>query len=145
MADLSVTHRNLLRGTIAIAVATVIFYMGSVNWSAALSQGRLNSALFTYLLAVAFALSPYGILVSLLERAKRSTVFQIALFSLVVALPVISFSTSRISHINTGGWDYFVIPFWQLVLLMVLNGLCEIFVPLTESHKLEQPGPKNDS
>jgi hypothetical protein len=143
MATHSVTHRNLIRGTIAAAGATVIFYMGSVNWSETLSQGNQNSALSAYLLAVSAALVPYGILVSLLERAKQSTIFQVTLFSLVIALPIICFSYWRVNNINTGGWDYFVIPFWQVVLLMVLNGLCKFFVPLAESHKLE-PESKND-
>lgn len=143
MAARSVTHRNLIRGTIAASGAMVIFYMGSVNWSDTVSQGHQNSALSAYLLAVSVALVPYGILLSLLERAKQSTIFKVTLFSIVIALPIIGFSFWRLNNINTGGWDYFIIPFWQIVLLMILNGPYKFFVPFAEAHKLES-GSKND-
>jgi len=62
MANRSITHRNFIRGTLAIAVATVILYTDSVDWSANSSQNHLNSTISSYLFSVVFALSPYGIL-----------------------------------------------------------------------------------
>lgn len=123
MATYSDIHRNLLRATIFSVLATVSFYVGGINWTETNLQGHVGS----YLLIVAFALAPYAILVSLLARIKRSVVAQITVFALVVALPVIGFGCLRINAINTGGWDYIIIPFWQVILLMVINGLCDYF------------------
>lgn len=128
MIERSVTHRNLLRSTIAAAVVTAVFYFAEGDWSSALANGEWPMAIFSYLFAVVIALIPYGALVLLLRRARHAPGFQVVAFVPVVALPIIGFGYWRLNEIPTGGVDYLIVPFLQLVLIGILRGLCALFI-----------------
>jgi hypothetical protein len=118
-----VTHQNLVRACKIISVITFVFYAGSVDWS----ERHVLEQLQFHVFLVMFALIPYGILVSLLNRASQSLIFQMVSFCLVSSLSLVSFGYFRLRGIPTGGWDYLLIPVWQLLLLMVLYGFCEFY------------------
>jgi hypothetical protein len=128
MVDLSVTHRNLLLGTIAAATVTSVFYLMDGNWAWAISNNQLPIAIFSALYAVAIALIPYATLVMLLRRGDRSRAFQIVSFLLVVGLPICALIYWRTNAVATGGWDYFIVPIWQLGLEGLLYFVCIMFV-----------------
>ncbi|WP_140910778.1 hypothetical protein [Methylomonas koyamae] len=116
-----VTHQNLVRACKIISGITFVFYVGGVDWSKTHELEQLHVHLFL----VMFALTPYGVLVSSLNRANRSLIFQVVSFCLVSGLSLVSFGYFRLKRIPTGGWDYLLIPVWQLLMLMVLFGFCE--------------------
>lgn len=118
-----VTHQSLVRACKIISGITFILYLGNVDWSEAHELEKLHVHLFL----VMFALAPYGILVSLLNRVNQSLIFQVVSFSLVSGLSLVSFGYFRLKRIPTGGWDYLLIPVWQILLLMVLFGFSELY------------------
>lgn len=120
------THRHLLIGTIFAAMATALYYLTGVEWSYAFSTGHTGSALAAYLIAFAIALLPYGALVFLLRSTRNSRIFQTISFSAFCLLPVIGFGYLRLNHIRTDGWDFFIVPFWQLVLIAVLLAISSV-------------------
>ena len=144
MSERSVTHRNLLRSTIVVAVATAVFYFAEGDWSWAIADGQLPMAMLSYLFAVVIALIPYALLVLLLRRARQSPGFQVVAFVLVVALPVVGFSYWRFNEIPTGGLDYLVIPLWQLVLEGLLRGFCTIFIASAADQQPVEEGVGHD-
>jgi hypothetical protein len=116
----------------AMAAATVVLYVAEGNWSSAVANDKLLLAIYSVVFAIVIALIPYGALVILLRRARQSPVFQVAAFGLVIALPIVGFGYWRINSVATGGWDYFIVPFWQLVLLAVLRGIGAVLLPPAE-------------
>lgn len=128
MAELSITHRNLLLGTIAAVIVTIVFYLVEQNWAWAISNNRLQSVIFGMLYFIVMALIPYAALVMLLRRGKSSQAFQIVSVALVVGLSIYAFSYWRINNVATGGWDYFIVPIWQLGLEGLLYFGCILFV-----------------
>ncbi|WP_415879572.1 hypothetical protein [Methylomonas sp. TEB] len=118
-----VTHQSLVRACKIISGITFIFYVGGIDWSNTHELEQLHVHFFL----VMIALTPYGILVFLLNRANQSLIFQVVSFCLVSGLSMVSFGYFRLKGIPTGGWDYLLIPVWQLLLLMGLFGFFELY------------------
>ncbi|MBO9717594.1 MAG: hypothetical protein J7507_12485 [Pseudoxanthomonas sp.] len=116
-------HRKLLIGTWVAAIGTLAFYATGVDWSWAHATHNLGSSTLAYLVTAAFGLLPYGLLAILISRSSQSPVFRLLSFVLVVALAICAFGWLRLQGIRTDGWDFVLVPVWQLILIATLWGL----------------------
>jgi peptidoglycan/LPS O-acetylase OafA/YrhL len=119
-------YQHILIGTIFAAAITALFYLTGIDWSVAFSTNHMDSALMTYFIALAVALLPFGALLFLLRSTRQSKIFQTISFSAFFLLPIISFGYWRINHIRTAGWDFLIVPFWQLILVVVLLAISSV-------------------
>lgn len=113
-------YRHILIGTIFAAAVTALYYLTGVDWSYAYSTNHMDSALAAYFIALAAALLPFGALLFLLRNTWQSKIFQMISFSAFCLLPIIAFWYWRFNQIRTDGWDFFIVPFWQLILVVAL-------------------------
>ena len=94
-----------------VLALSALFAATGIPW---LSIGA-GAGVGTFLGATAILWLPYFALYSLLSRAKDSPRFQVICF-VGVTLPALLLPFFRLSTTPTGGWEFFIIPFWQLVL-----------------------------
>jgi hypothetical protein len=95
---------------VALALAA-LFAATAIPW---LSVGAGPGA-GAFLGATAMLWLPYFALYSLLVRAKEFPRFQVICF-VGVTLPALLLPFFRLSTTPMGGWEFFIVPFWQLVL-----------------------------
>lgn len=121
-------YRRFRIGTIIALAYTAIFALSDVSWTWASE----NDAVFSSLLSLSALLFvcgiPYTGLLRLLKRSPTFPRFQCIAFCLMVALPLLLLPGFKISGVATAGWQYFLIPFWQLVLYGVLSLVFKILV-----------------
>jgi len=120
--------QQLFFAMLTAALGTAVFYATGIDWSFAHETRTLGPAALAFLMALSFALLPYALLVALLRRTQSSPLFQIASFALFLALPVVAFASWRLNGINTAGWDFLLVPVWQVALLAVLYALSFLVV-----------------
>jgi len=102
---------------------TAAFALSDVSWSWVSEHGAIFSSLLS-LLALLFVCGiPYTGLLRLLKQSPAFPRFQWVAFFLMISLPLLMLPGFKFSGAATGGWQYFLIPFWQLVLygLLVLS------------------------
>lgn len=87
-----------------------------------------------FLGATAMLWLPYFALYTLLARAKDFPRFQVICF-VGVTLPALLLPFFRLSAMPTGGWEFFVVPFWQFVLHAIFFYILKV---------LETFGRRND-
>jgi hypothetical protein len=117
-----------LRVALSVALAlSGAFAATDIPWH---SLG-VGAGISTFLAATAMLSLPYIALYSLLVRAKDFPCFQIISF-VVVASPAIMLPAFRMSATPTGGWEYFIVPFWQLVLHAIMYYALKVLIALQQ-------------
>ena len=94
---------------------------------------EVGAGIGTFIGATVMLWLPYLALYALLAKAKEFPRFQIVSF-VVVVLPACMLLVFRMSKTQTGGWEYFVVPFWQLVLHAILFYVLKALVSLQWRH-----------
>jgi len=117
----SVSNPWLRKGAGLAFGFTALFYLGGVDWMHSFSAGRFLEAFSAYAMAVAIAYLPYYVLPTLLSSANNFPRLQILCFLLTACLPLVMFPFYRRGPEPTNGWDYLLVPFWQLGLELVLH------------------------
>jgi hypothetical protein len=105
---------------------TALFYLSGVDWTHGYSSGRLFEAFTAYAMAVAIAYLPYYVLPTLLSSANNFPRLQVLCFLLTVCLPLVMFPFYRRGPEPTNGWDYLLVPFWQLGLELFLHFVVKV-------------------
>jgi hypothetical protein len=122
--------RNLKTNAALLALAaTALFYAMAFDWAHAFTSGRLIEASSSYAISLAIASLPYFVLHSLLKQTVGFPRLQWSIAVLVIALPLVLFPLYRSGNEPTNGWDYLLVPVWQLLLVgllqMVVNAVTD--------------------
>jgi hypothetical protein len=116
-------HQKLLISAAIAAIGTLVFYATGVDWSWARETQNIGLTTLLYLITAGIGAMPYGLFAVFLVRFRPFPVFQLVFFILVVALAVSAFSWWRLHDIDTGGWDFLLVPVLQTTLMIVLSVL----------------------
>jgi hypothetical protein len=133
-------HQKLLLSTAIAAIGTLIFYATGVDWSWARQTQSIGIAAVLYVFTAGIGVMPYGLLAAFLVRIRPFLIFQLVSLALVVALAVAAFSWWRLHDINTGGWDFLLVPVLQTTLVAVLYGIHCLAVSLARNRRVSGHG-----
>ena len=123
-----VNHKLRIGLCMALALSA-IFAATDIPWLSL----EVGAGIGAFIGATAMLWLPYLALYALLAKAKEFPRFQIVSF-VVVVLPACMLLVFRMSKTQTGGWEYFVVPFWQLVLHAILFYVLKALVSLQRRH-----------
>ena len=109
-----------------MSVVVAIGWATRVDWSVAATEGHGYSALTTYATAVAIALIPYAALWQFLRIAVNHRRLQVVAVALVGIIGLIGYAFFWSSNTPTGGWELFIVFFWQSVAICCLHVAAKI-------------------
>lgn len=131
MTTITGVHRSVLAGTGIAAAATLLLYAtaASPSWKWAWQNQKLAGALLSSAAMAAFILLPYASLARLLASLRPHPKLQLTAFFLVAGTGVIGFGWLWPSG-HAGGWAFLLLPFLQMVELLLLGWFLRIFLAL---------------
>ena len=118
--DESVVYRRFRVAIVIVIAYTAAFALSDISWRWARENGEILSSLLSLSGLLIICWIPYTGLLRLLKRAHRFPRFQWVAFFLMISLPLFMLPAFKLSDGATGGWQYFLIPFSQLVLYGLL-------------------------
>jgi hypothetical protein len=122
MANFSRTHHRLRYVTIAAAVLNAIYLLifgTSWAWIFSLPAKSMLGQITGMLFFAACLCIPYVVFIRLLHALAKSSVMQVLSFSLVMGVSAYFYISIRFSNQNSGGWEYVLVPFAQLILIFI--------------------------
>jgi len=138
----TIDDRKFFLGIIIALVYTAIFLISDIRWSWVYEKSMFPSTLMSLFVAIIFSGIPYTGLRRLLNKSSRYPYFQWIAFGLMVALPLLLLPTFKMSGICCGGWQYFLIPFLQIIVYGLLNITFRIMATVDYRRSSENTGLK---
>jgi hypothetical protein len=135
----SVNNRKFRTGVIIVLAYTAVFFLSDVSWVYAHEQGKILRALLSLAAMLLISCIPYTGLLRLLNRSPKFPRFQWIAFCMVAALPLIMLPVFKMAGGATGGWQYFLIPVWQLILYGLLLLTFKIIVAVDQRRSTRTP------
>lgn len=99
---------------------TAAYLLTRIDWHHALASNREGEAFGSYVVALIIALLPYSALWRFLSGqgiSKRAKFFSVAT---VAGIPLVAYPYYLTLGEPTGGWDVFIVCFWQAISIAVL-------------------------
>lgn len=107
---------------------TAVFYATGFDWSLAFSKDLIQDALLSYALSLLIASLPFFSLYAFIAQENCTpTLRWIGLF-ILIATPLVMFPLYRM-HERSNGWDYLLVPFWQLLFVQLFKTIAQHFPP----------------
>jgi multidrug transporter EmrE-like cation transporter len=104
-----------------VALIMSVAWATRIDWTWVFSQEIFLKAFRSYFFAVVISLIPFAALWPLLKKTVGRPNYQLLSAIAITLIAVVGYGLFWSSNTPTGGWEIFIIPFFQAVVLIGLH------------------------